>query len=225
MAAVSSLMDVGANLERIRARIAAAGGDPDKVTVIAVTKGFGAEAIDAALGAGLHELGENYAQELLTKAGARPAAPLHWHFLGAVQRNKVPALAPLVSLWHAIDRIAAGEAIARRRPDARVLVQVNVSDEPGKHGCRFDEAPELVKGLQSLGLDVPGLMAVGPAGDPERARPGFRALARLADQLGLGELSIGMTEDLEVAIQEGATMVRIGRGLFGPRSRHPRLRG
>ncbi len=238
-------LDVATNLARVRERIASAGADPDAITVVAVTKGFGLDAVDAAVHAGLTEIGENYAQELLGKATQRlpgrsvpgrsvpgrsvpgrvEAASIHWHFLGSVQRNKVPVLAPVVSTWQAIDRLPSGEAIARRRPGARVLVQVNISGETSKHGCRFEDAPDLVKGLRVLNLDVAGLMAVGPAGPPEQARPGFHALARLGQQLGLGELSMGMTEDLEVAVQEGATMVRIGRALFGGRPGRPGRRG
>ena len=134
-----------------------------------------------------------------------------------MQRNKVAALAPHVHLWQAVDRPAAGEAIARRQPGARVLVQVNVTGEPAKPGCPPADAPALVARLRGLTSTSRGLMAVGPAGDPKLARPGFRRLATLARQLGLAELSMGMSDDLEVAVQEGATMVRIGRALFGPR--------
>jgi pyridoxal phosphate enzyme (YggS family) len=217
--------EVATNLARVRERISSGGGDPDAVTIVAVTKGFGLDAVDAAVHAGLTDLGENYAQELLGKATQRPPTQgptgIRWHFLGSVQRNKIPALASVVDTWQAIDRLAVGEAIARRHLGARVLVQVNISGEAAKHGCRFEDAPELVKGLRVLNLDVAGLMAVGPAGPPEQARPGFHALARLGQQLGLGELSMGMTEDLEVAVQEGATMVRIGRALFGGRPGRP----
>ena len=127
-------------------------------------------------------------------------------------------LAPLVHLWQTVDRTAAAEEIARRAPGARVLVQVNVSGEPGKNGCQLADAPELVDGLRSLDLDVVGLMAMGPAGPPDNARHGYRQLAAMADRLGLAERSMGMTDDLEVAVEEGTTMVRVGRALFGSRS-------
>jgi pyridoxal phosphate enzyme (YggS family) len=179
--------------------------------------------VAAAAAAGLWDLGENYAQELVAKAGSAPAA-VRWHFLGPVQRNKVPALASHVTLWQALDRVAAGEAIARRRPGARVLVQVNVSGEAQKGGCAPEDAAGLVASLRTLGLDVAGLMAVGPAGPPEGARPGFRRVADLGRRLQLRELSIGMSADLEVAVEEGATMVRIGQSLFGPRPGTARLR-
>jgi len=217
---------VSARLVVLRDRITAAGGCPDQVTVVAVTKGHGPEAVRAAAAAGLVDLGENYATELLSKqaatdsGGARP----RWHFLGHVQRNKVRALAPVVDIWQGVDRLAAGSEIARRAPGAQVLVQINVSGEHGKNGCPADNGPALVGDLRALGLDVIGLMAVGPSGPAENARSGFRRLAAMAADLGLGVRSMGMTDDLEVAVGEGATMVRIGRGLFGPRPEPPDLR-
>ncbi len=210
---------VATNLATVRARIKAAGGNPARITVIAVTKGFGPEAVRAAIDAGITDLGDNYAQELLVKARAAIGTRVRWHFLGPVQRNKVSALAAHVDCWHSVDRLAVGEAIARRQPDARVLVQVNATGEATKHGCLPDEVAELVAQLRRLPLDVAGLMAIGPTGAAESARPVFRLVAELSHSLGLAELSMGMTGDLEVAIQEGATMVRIGRGLFGPRDR------
>jgi len=205
----------------VRDRISAAGGTATDVTVVAVTKGHGPSAAAAAVEAGLVDVGENYAAELVTTAGslsvAGRTAP-RFHFLGHVQRNKVRTIAGLVGLWQGIDRLDAGREIARHDPGASVLVQVDISGEAAKNGCRPDEAARLVDELVDLGLDVRGLMAVGPAGAPEAARPGFRELVALADTLGLPERSMGMTDDLEVAVSEGATMIRVGRGLFGPRN-------
>jgi pyridoxal phosphate enzyme (YggS family) len=188
------------------------------VTVVAVTKGHGVWAVKAALEAGLVDVGENYSAELAEKRGALAelGASVHWHFLGHVQRNKVRNLAPWVHLWQGIDREVAGEEIARRAPGARVLVQVNVAGEPSRNGCGFDEAPALVTALGNLGLDVRGVMAVGPVGSSE-ARVAYRRLNALADRLGLIERSMGMSADLEVAVEEGSTMVRIGQALFGAR--------
>jgi pyridoxal phosphate enzyme (YggS family) len=220
-------MNLHANLEAVRARISDAGGSPDEVTIVAVTKGFGVEAVEAAVDAGLSDFGENHAQALEVKARQLPAATAsrrRWHFLGHVQRNKVRRVGPFVHLWQTVDRVAAGREIARRAPGAHVLVQVNVSGEGQKNGCEYDEAPALVDALGAMGLDVRGLMAVGPTGPPELARPGFRRLTELADRLGLPERSMGMTDDLEVAVQEGTTMVRVGRALFGARSEPSDLR-
>ena len=196
----------------VRARVAAAAG-ARPVTLVAVTKGFGPGAVAAARAAGLDDLGESYAQELLAKAGALGAGG-RWHFLGAVQRRKVRLLAPLVRLWQSVDRVAAGVEIARHAPGASVLVQVNVTGQAGRNGCTWDEAPALVDGLRGLGLDVRGLMAVAGRDEP---RPQFRRLAGLARRLELDELSMGMSGDLEVAVEEGSTMVRVGEAIFGPR--------
>lgn len=185
--------------------------------MVAVTKGFGPDAVTAAVAAGLADVGENYAQELVAKAAALPDLPrsVRWHFLGAVQRNKVPALAPVVACWDSVARLAEGEAIARRRPGAEVLVELDLSGAAGRNGCPPADAPALVAALSDLGLDVRGLMAVAPLGQP--ARPAFRAVRELADRLGLPERSMGMTGDLEDAVAEGSTMVRVGRALFGDR--------
>ena len=189
-----------------------------------MTKGFGPEAVRTALAAGLVAVGENYADELVSKAAALaddPGPGPEWHYLGAIQRNKVPRLAPLVACWQGVARIEEGRAIARRHPGARVLVQVDVAGIAGRGGVPEDEVAALVTALREEPLDVAGLMAVGPPGPPEDARPGFRRVARLADDLGLGVRSMGMTDDLEVALSEGSTMIRVGRALFGDRPPRP----
>jgi hypothetical protein len=207
-------------LAAIRARIEAASPDPSTVTLMAVTKGFGPEAPRTAVAAGLSVVGENYADELVAKAHALaddPGPAPEWHFLGAVQRNKVPRLAPVVACWQGVARLTEGRAIAARRPGARILVQVDVAGLPGRGGVPPVDVADLVAALRGEDLDVAGLMAVGPPGPPEDARPGFRAVRRLADDLGLPVRSMGMTDDLEVALSEGSTMVRVGRALFGDR--------
>jgi pyridoxal phosphate enzyme (YggS family) len=208
-------------IEAVRDRIASAGGDPDAITLVAVTKGFGPEVAVAAARAGLVDLGENYAQELVAKApvvaAEAPDRPVRWHAIGRLQRNKVRALAQVVDLWQTVDRLELGEEIARRAPGARVLVQVNVSDEPQKGGCAPGEAGGLVARLRDAGLTVEGLMTVGRTGDPAAARAGFSLLRRLADDLDLATRSMGMSGDLEAAVGEGSTMVRVGTSLFGPR--------
>jgi pyridoxal phosphate enzyme (YggS family) len=206
---------VGARLDELRRRIAAAGGDG--VSVVAVTKGFGPEAIHAAIAAGLRDIGENYAQELLAKLAALGEDRPRVHFIGRLQSNKVRSLAGVVDLWQSIDRPSLVEPLAKLRPPAHVLVQVNVSDEPGKGGCAPGDAPALVARLREREVVVEGLMAVGRTGPPASARPGFRLLRTLVDDLGLATCSMGMTDDLEVAVEEGSTMVRVGSALFGPR--------
>jgi uncharacterized pyridoxal phosphate-containing UPF0001 family protein len=222
---------VADRLAAVRARIAATGRAPGDIVIVAVTKGFGVEAVEAAAAAGLVDVGENYAQELVDKYDG--VAGRRWHFLGRVQRNKVRSIASAVHLWQGVDRVAAGEEIARRAPGAGVLVQVRIdggiTPDGGaavddRNGCDPDDVPALVEHLDGLGLDVRGLMAVGPRGGPELARPGFRKVTALADRLGLAERSMGMTNDLDVAVEEGSTMVRVGRGLFGPRPVAPTMR-
>lgn len=209
--------EVTGRLEAIRRRIEAAGGDPAAITVVAVTKGFGSDAVSAAVDAGLADIGENYAQELLAKADAIDAPPT-WHFVGRLQRNKVRGLAPHIGLWQSVDRPVLGTEIARRAPGAAVLAQVDITGEPNKGGCPPEEVEGLVDSLRADGLDVRGLMAVGAIGSAEAIRPGFRLVRELADRLGLTVRSMGMSGDLEVAVQEGATMVRVGTALFGPRN-------
>ncbi|MCY4434812.1 MAG: YggS family pyridoxal phosphate-dependent enzyme [bacterium] len=204
----------------LRERLARAGGD--RVKVVAVTKGFGPDAVAAAVEAGLADVGENYAQELLAKANELGIAPIdaqqpRWHFIGRLQRNKVRKIAGHVHLWQSVDRPELATEIARWAPDARVLVQVDTAGVGGRGGCPPEEAAGLVDRCREAGLAVAGLMAVGAPGPPEHARPGFRLLASQAADLGLAELSMGMTADIEVAVEEGATMVRIGTALFGPR--------
>jgi pyridoxal phosphate enzyme (YggS family) len=217
---------LAARIAEVRARIAEAAPDPAAVRLVAVTKGFGLEVVRAALAAGLVDLGESYVQELVAKAvelerehaDARDAAGLpRWHAIGRLQRNKVRKAAPFVTLWHSVDRLSLGAEIARCAPGAAVLVQVNTSGEESKGGCPPVMAAGLVEGLVDLGLDVQGLMTIAPAGPPEGARPAFHAARELRDRLGLSELSMGMSGDLEVALSEGATLVRVGTGLFGPR--------
>jgi pyridoxal phosphate enzyme (YggS family) len=203
----------------VHERIEQAGGDPAAVTVVAVTKGFGREAVDEAAAAGVTDFGENLVDQLVAKRDDTHS----WHFLGRVQRRDVRRAAG-VTMWQSVDRIAAGEEIATRWPGAAVLVQVNVSGEPAKLGCPPDGTAALVHALQPLDLDVRGLMTVGAHGGPDAARPGFATLARLADDLELPVRSMGMSDDLEVAVQEGSTMVRIGRALFGPRPEPPAAR-
>jgi pyridoxal phosphate enzyme (YggS family) len=219
--------DVAVRLTAVRERLADAAGRAGRpasdVRLVVVTKGVPPPVVQAALDAGATDLGESKAQELLAKApelvlpgdAPNPGGQPTWHFIGRLQRNKVAALAPLVDLWQSVDRLELGRAIAGRAPGASVLAEVNVADDPAKAGVAPDEAPALVDGLRSAGLAVDGLMTVPAAGrDP---RPAFAALAALADRLGLAEVSMGMSDDFELAVEEGATIVRVGRAIFGPR--------
>lgn len=214
-------VSVAANLAAVRERIADAarsvGSDPAAVTLVGATKTVSARLIAEALDAGLTDIGENRAQELRAKAPllAARVEPFRWHFLGQLQRNKVRAIASWVELWQTLDRPELADTIAGHASGARVLVQVNLGDEPQKGGCAPVAVARLVDHARSLGLAVDGLMTVPPARvDP---RPFFARLRAMADELGLSQLSMGMTADFEVAIEEGATIVRVGRAIFGDR--------
>lgn len=221
-AAAGSVTD---RLAELRRRIESTGRALDSVTIVGVTKGFSANEAAQAADAGIVDLGENYADELLTKRAelARDridGARLRWHFLGAIQRNKVARLADVVDLWHGVDRLAAGEAIASRRPGASVLVQIDVEGDGRRNGVSEGDASDLVAGLRRLDLDVAGLMvvaspALAAAGTPVIEQ--FTRVATLGRELGLRELSMGMTGDVELALEAGATIIRVGRGLFGAR--------
>jgi PLP dependent protein len=201
----------------VRAEIRAAGGS-DTIELLAVTKGFGADAVAAAASAGCRMIGENYAQELLDKRAVADDAGLAVHFIGRLQSNKVRLVTAAVAVWETVDRPSLVEEIARRAPGATVLLQVNATGERNKGGCPPDDVRDLLERARSAGLTVDGLMTVGPTeGGAEAARPGFRVVRSLVDELGLPTCSMGMTDDLEVAVEEGTTRVRLGTALFGPR--------
>jgi len=217
------------NLARLRERIAAAcsrvGRDPASVELLAVSKAHGVERIVAAHAAGLRTFGENYAQELAHKAEALGDLPdVRWRFIGHLQRNKIKLVELARATVDTLDSARLARALSSRAVNRgyrfEVLIQVNVAAEPQKSGCRPEELSSLVEETRRLpGLDLRGLMTVAPHFDhPEDTRPTFAALRQLADQHELQALSMGMTHDLEAAIAEGATMVRVGTALFGQRS-------
>lgn len=211
---------VDANLSAVRARIVEAGGDVASVAVLAVTKGFGADAASAAAAVGLLDLGENYAQELLAKASdpdLRARGDVRWHFIGRLQSNKVRSLAAHVSCWQSVDRPSLVAEIAEHAPGARVLIQVNATDEPTKGGVERAGVDALVDRAAAVGLQVEGLMAVGSAGSRDETRRAFDWVVATADRLALPVRSLGMSADLEDAVRAGSTMVRIGTALFGTR--------
>jgi PLP dependent protein len=230
LVAVIAAGELRHRVDAVRARIRSAGGDPARVRLVAVTKGFGVDVVRAALEAGLADLGESYAQELVAKAtalsgetaGSGEGLPRpRWHFIGRLQRNKIRKVAPYVSEWQSVERLETGSEIARRAPRATVLIQVNVSGERSKAGCSPMDLPDLLARLRDLGLDVRGLMTIAPYGPPEHAAAVFGELRRLADRYELPERSMGMSHDLDAAIAQGATMVRLGSALFGPRPDQP----
>jgi PLP dependent protein len=222
------------NLDAVRQRIAlaaqVAGRDPRSITLLAVSKTFPAEDIRAALAAGQHAFGENYVQEALTKLDALADLrdSIEWHFIGPLQSNKTRPVAERFDWVHSVDRLKIAQRLAEQRPDGlpplNVCIQVNVSGEASKSGVSPNEAAEVAHAVAALPkLHLRGLMAIPePAGGIEEQRAPHRALRELferlrADGLALDTLSMGMSGDLEAAVLEGATMVRIGTAIFGAR--------
>ena len=211
-------MNVEENLQRVRERIKRAGGNPDEITIVAVTKGFGPAVCRDAVAAGLTILGENRVHEALIKMDEVEGA--HWHLIGHLQTNKARLAAGRFQLIQSIDSLRLAEHIARIEPKQQVLIEVNVAREPQKSGAAPEDAIALARDVADK-LDLKGFMAMGPAaGDP---RPAFEELNRLRDeaQLSIGRelpvLSMGMSGDFEVAVAAGSTMLRLGQVLFGPR--------
>jgi pyridoxal phosphate enzyme (YggS family) len=208
--------------ERTAAAAARAGRSCAGITVVAVSKTAGPGMLRAAHEVGHRDFGENRAAVFAERAAALPG-DVRWHFIGRLQGNKVRQVRPVAHLLHSLDRAdLAGYWVKGPGLPPPVLVQVNVAGEPGKAGVLPQEAEGLVAVAAGLGLEVRGLMTIPPvSGRPEDSRPYFRDLAVLGERLarrwpGLTELSMGMTDDFEVAVEEGATLLRVGRAIFGP---------
>ena len=237
-------MSIATNVAAVQARIAAAarraGRDPAEITLVAVTKTHPPELVAEAVAAGARALGENRVQEAASKIEAlrELRSELRWHLIGHLQRNKAKVAAELFDLVHSVDSLRLAEALARQVAPGRrlpILLQINVSGEASKEGFALQGGatsaallallPELEQLVALPQLEVRGLMTVAPmVADPEQARPVFKALRELRDELARrlptarwDELSMGMTDDFEAAISEGATIVRVGRAIFGAR--------
>jgi hypothetical protein len=219
--------------ERVEAACERAGRRASDVTIVAVSKTHPASAVVEAALSGATDFGENYAQELADKianvALVPDLGPLRWHFIGRLQRNKVGKLVPMADVIHSIDSVDLARQVGLRaeRP-VQVLLEVNVSGEDRKGGVAPSGLPELVEAvLEIRHLDLIGLMTMAPrVEDPELARPAFRQLAELRARMAetysyasIHHLSMGMSQDYRVAIEEGSTMVRVGEAIFGPRAK------
>jgi pyridoxal phosphate enzyme (YggS family) len=222
------MLDIRANLGRVQEAVARAcaraGRSPDHVLIIAVSKTVDVERVRMAVAAGVAALGENRVQEARGKIEAL-GRPVPWHLIGSLQTNKAKDAARLFDWIHSVDRLELARELSRRAGDRvlDVLLQVNLGDEPQKGGVAPAEVKRLSEAVVGLpGLRLRGLMAIPPvAPSPEQTRPHFRRLRELRDELGLEHLSMGMSADFEVAIEEGATMVRVGTAIFGPRAPRP----
>lgn len=220
-------MDVGGELSReevidragrLRERVSALGGD--RVEIMAVTKGFGPWAMKIASECGFQNIGESYAQELTAKwseltQDERDSFDVH--FIGKMQTNKVRKVASIVKMWQTVDRPSLIEELSKRCPASSVMVQINVAGNDSQGGCRITEAGDLINKAKSAGLNVAGLMAIGPQGDERTIQAAYKEIVSVADDWGLEHRSIGMSNDLGIAIECGSTMIRIGTALFGDR--------
>jgi pyridoxal phosphate enzyme (YggS family) len=219
-------MNIERNIEAVQNRIERAceraGRSPGEVTLVVVTKTIAPSQIEAAFQAGIRHFGENRIQEavaklpLLGNLGPRPT----WHMVGHLQTNKAKTALELFDIIHSVDSLRLAEVLSRRAERrVPILLEVNIAGEESKFGFAEGELASAIKQLSLLpNLEIKGLMTIAPlVEDQEEVRPVFRRLRQLRDSLGLEHLSMGMTDDFEVAIEEGATMVRIGRAIFGPR--------
>lgn len=227
------MTSISANLQAVKSRIvaasAAAGRDSGQITLLAVSKTWPAEAVRQVAASGQRAFGENYVQEAVTKVAALAELELEWHFIGPLQSNKTRPVAEVFAWVHSIDRLKLAERLSEQRPAGlpplQVCVQVNISNEASKSGCTLEQAPDLCRAVAALpNLRLRGLMTI-----PEPARKSamvvrpFRQLRELRDRLNgegmqLDTLSMGMSDDLEDAIMEGATIVRVGTAIFGERT-------
>ena len=204
------------NLARVRARISASGRDPSSVRIVAVTKTFGVEHVRAAYELGLRTFGENYVDELCEKRRATGTLDTSWHYLGALQTNKIARATSCADVLSGVAREKELEKIATSSPGAAIDVQVDFTGEAQRNGVAPRDVAALVRRARALELNVRGLMVVAPPGEGP-TRKAFVATVALADALGLVERSMGMSDDLELACELGTTEVRLGRALFGSR--------
>ena len=188
-----------------------------EVTLIAVTKGFTVKEIDAAKRAGIVNFGENYAQEMKAK-NLDTEDECIWHFIGQLQSNKVRQICHMVQVWHSVTSMKLAKEIEKRSEFSDILLQVNMDNRGNNLGINQSDLPVFLEQLQGMKINVRGLMTMGVAGDLESTRKNFISLRRLADIHGLPDCSMGMSGDLEIALECGTTMLRIGTGIFGNRS-------
>ncbi|MCL0103124.1 YggS family pyridoxal phosphate-dependent enzyme [Dehalococcoidia bacterium] len=219
-------MDIERNIQEVTRRIALAckraGRSPEEVTLVAITKTIGPAAIRAAFQAGLRHFGENRVQEAKPKLGELEniRTQCTWHMVGHLQTNKAKTAGALFDIIQSVDSVRLAEFLSRHaQKTIPILLEVNIAGEASKSGFSAGEVFSAMKEIERMSkLEIKGLMTIAPlASDPEEVRPVFRRLRELRNSMGLEHLSMGMTDDFEVAIEEGSTMVRIGRAIFGER--------
>tara|TARA_Y100001970_G_scaffold210532_1_gene256864 strand:- start:283 stop:957 length:675 start_codon:yes stop_codon:yes gene_type:complete len=210
---------VADSVGNIREMVSSRSSNP--VTIVAVTKGFGVDAIKSAAKAGIHDIGENYAQELMKKRdileNLDEGKNYRWHFIGNLQRNKIRKLSSSVFMWQSTDSLALGEEIAKRSISPKLLLQVNMTGAENQGGIPPAQVPSLVEKFEESGIHIEGLMTIGASADRDATLVCFQDLKKLANTLGLLECSMGMSNDYDLALEAGATILRLGRAIFGNR--------
>ena len=209
--------DIASRLGEIDARIRSVGRTRDEIRLVAVTKTFPRSVLDPLRAVGLFDVGENYTQELLDKVSKDEGTPaLRWHFLGQLQSNKISKLCRSASVLETVSRKSELEVIARQERQPEIYVQIDFTGQENRGGAPLVELDVLLRRAELLKVTVSGLMTVAPP-DPLRAREAFSELRRAASTWNLPELSMGMSDDLEIALEEGSTAIRVGRALLGSR--------
>ena len=206
--------EIKERLEKINEIIDAKAQNP--VTLIGVTKGFTHEEVNIASELGIKNFGENYAQELLTK-NPLVDPEISWHYIGQLQSNKIRKISHLVDVWHSVTSLKLAREIHNRSDQAKILLQVSVSGPSNSKGFEVEELPDLISQLRDENIDVSGLMTMGVPGDMVATRFVFKRLRQLADTFELSECSMGMSDDFEIALECGSSMIRIGSAIFGNR--------
>ena len=187
--------------------------------LLPVTKGFGAREVQAMLEVGLTKIGESYAQEILEKRKMITDNRIAWHMIGRVQRNKVRKLSETVDLWHSVDRKELITEISKCKKNSKILIQVSLNDRHKQGGCSAENVPDLIEFASDKGINVEGLMTIGVDQDIDATKNVFAELGKLSEKMGLKEISMGMSNDFEIAIDYGATILRVGRSIFGERTK------
>ena len=214
-------MTTGSYLEQIRERLEQineiiAAKAQNQVDLIAVTKGFTHEEVNVASELGIKNFGENYAQELLAK-NLLVDAEINWHYIGQLQSNKIRKISHLVDVWHSVTSLKLAREIHKRNDQAKILLQVSLLGPSNSKGFEVEELPDLIFQLRDENIDVSGLMTMGVPGDMVATRFVFERLRKLADTFELSECSMGMSDDFEIALESGSSMIRIGSAIFGNR--------
>ena len=206
--------EIKERLEEINEIIDAKAQNP--VTLIGVTKGFTHEEVIIASELGIKNFGENYAQELLTK-NPLVDPEISWHYIGQLQSNKIRKISHLVDVWHSVTSLKLAREIHKRNDQAQILLQVSLMGPSNSKGFEVEQLPQLISELRDMNIDISGLMTMGVPGDMVATRVVFKELRKLADTFELPECSMGMSDDFEIALESGASMIRVGSAIFGNR--------